>query len=330
MKTNQQTYLITGAAGFIGSHLCRAILKTESAASIIGIDNIDTYYNTNIKERRIKKLSQDKRFTCYKTSILDQKTVHTILVDHKPTVLIHTAAQVGVRNGELHPLPYFSTNVLGTLAILEEAAPSVKHAIVFSSSSVYGSTRRLPFRESEQIHLSTPISIYGASKAAMELAVRNFYTRTGIPTTIVRPFSIYGPDGRPDMLPIKLLIAAKNNAPLKIYAPTKQSRDWTYVDDCVNAILALLNKPNRFQVVNIGSGRPVSLQETVNISRGIIQNFGYTLQFKIKPANPVEITRTWASTSKLKTIIGRLPTTRYGEGFRQTAGFFFSHLNLYT
>lgn len=325
----RQTYLITGAAGFIGSFISRAILKTENAASIIGIDNVDAYYNTKIKERRIRELSQDKRFVFYKTSILDREVVRAIMADHKPTILIHTAAQVGVRNGELHPLSYFSTNVLGTLTVLEEIAPSVHHAIIFSSSSVYGSIRHLPFRESKPIPLSTPISVYGASKAAMELMVHTFYKRTAIPTTIIRPFSIYGPDGRPDMLPIKILLAAKQNSPLEIYAPTKQSRDWTYIDDCVKAVLALLDKPNGIQVVNVGSGHPILLQETIDISQRMIQHYGYTIQYKVEPANPIEIVRTWASTSTLKKIIGRLPTTSYEEGFKKTADFFFSHQDLY-
>jgi len=329
MHSNNQVYFVTGAAGFIGSYLCRALLKKTPAARVIGVDNINGYYNKKIKLRRIKELSKNSRFIFYKTSILEKNTIRSITEKHKPSVLIHAAAEVGVRNGELHPLEYFSTNVIGTLNVLCATVPYIQHAVVFSSSSVYGSTKHLPFRESEPIAPSMQLSIYGASKFAMEVAVQSFYNRTKIPITIVRPFSIYGPDGRPDMLPIKLLLAAKTNTPIDVYAPTKSFRDWTYIDDCVGVVLSMLEKPHRIQIINIGNGRPVRLDAILRTSQKILQHYGYSIPYKPKPANSTEILKTRADTTRMSGIY-RLPEkTAYKEGFMKTAEFFFSHLNLY-
>ena len=329
MRTQPHTYLITGAAGFIGSHLCRTLLKDTYAAEVVGIDNINGYYNRNIKLRRIHELSKNRRFHFYKTSILEKSAIQSVAKKHKPNILIHTAAEVGVRNGELHPVEYFSTNVIGTLNILEAAVPYAQHAIVFSSSSVYGSTKHLPFRESEPLLPSTPLSTYGASKLAMEMAVQNFYKQTQTPVTIVRPFSIYGPDGRPDMLPMKLLVAAKTSMPLDVYAPTKLFRDWTYIDDFVSMILTILQKPNHIQVVNIGNGHPMRLDSVITASQKILQRHGYSITYTSKPANPTEMIKTWADTTQLKRLCHFSAQTKYEEGFNKTADFFFSHINLY-
>jgi UDP-glucuronate 4-epimerase len=329
MSKKSYTYLVTGAAGFIGSYLCRALLRNVGTNKVIGIDNVNNYYNREIKQRRIKELAKNSRFIFYKTSILEKKSIFDIVTRQKPNILVHAAAGVGVRNGEAHPSEYFSTNVVGTVNLLEATAPHIRHAIVFSSSSVYGSTKHLPFRETELLFPSTPLSTYGASKLAMEIAVQNFYKRTGIPTTIVRPFSIYGPDGRPDMLPMKLLISAKKNIPIEIFAPTTTSRDWTYIDDCVHMLCAILKKPNGLQIVNIASGHPVPLDETVKVSQKIIRQYGHIIQFTTKPANPTEMKKTWADTTKTKRLVKPFPLTNYEEGFKKTADFFFSHLNLY-
>ena len=329
MQTRKSKYLVTGAAGFIGSHLCRKLLSKPDTQSVIGIDDINNYYNVTIKTRRITSLLQDDRFSFKKISILNTEKMRAVMRTYQPTVLIHTAAAVGVRNGENNPLEYFSTNIIGTMNVLEAAAACIKQAIIFSSSSVYGSTLHLPFRESEPIHITTPISVYGTSKVAMEMAVRNFYQRTGISTTIVRPFSIYGPDGRPDMLPIKLLIAAKTKTPIDIYAPTASSRDWTYIDDCVGMIMALLSRPNHLQTVNIGNGHPIQLNRIITIAQTIVKDYGYSIRVVNKPANSIEISNTQADTTRIKRIYTKA-TIPFELGFSRTAEFFFKHGDLYT
>lgn len=329
MQKSKDTYVVTGAAGFIGSHLCRAILTQYPGSTVVGIDNINAYYDPKIKLRRIRELSKNKGFIFYKTSILEWDIIRDIASRHKPAILIHTAAEVGVRNGEAHPLEYFSTNVMGTLNVLEATAPFIQHAIVFSSSSVYGSTRRLPFQESEPLLPSTPLSTYGASKLTMEIATQSFFKRTGVPITIVRPFSIYGPDGRPDMLPMKLLMSAYKNSGISLYAPDKTWRDWTYIDDCVEDILALLKIPRGMRIINIGSGKPIRLDRTIKTAQSIIQKYGYSFRYVIKPSNPTEIAKTWADTAALHIVRKKRTITRFESGYQKTADYFFSHKDFF-
>lgn len=329
MKTQSQTYCVTGAAGFIGSHLCHAIFAKYPNATIIGIDDINTYYNTKIKMRRISNLMKNDRFIFYKTSILNKIKIRQILNQHKPSILIHAAAQVGVKNGETNPFLYYSTNVLGTSIMLEETSSYISHVLILSSSSVYGSTKKIPFTEDNPVTITTPISVYGASKAAMEMVAYSFWKKTGIPTTIVRPFSVYGPDGRPDMLPIKLLVAAIKNKPINIYAPTKSFRDWTYIDDCIKNILFLCKHPKGFQILNVGGGNPTRLDNIISQSQKVIHQFGYSIKYVVKPANPFEMVGTFANTKKLQSRLNQSFVTEYDKGFKKTADFFFSHSNLY-
>ncbi len=305
------------------------LLNHSIAPYVVGVDNINPYYSVRIKKRRITELSSNKRFTFYSDSILDRAKISSIMDRHRPATVIHTAAEVGVRNGEKNPIGYFSTNVLGTVTLLECCVPYAHHVILLSSSSVYGTTRNLPYSEDEPITLKTPLSVYGNSKAAMEMAVHNFFTRTGIHLTIVRPFSVYGPDGRPDMLPMKLLTSARMGKSLEIYAPTRNYRDWTYIDDFVKSILAIVNKPKGFQTVNIGSGKPLRLDKTLAIARKIIKEYGYTLAFVERPANKTEVLKTHAKILLLQNVYNARVITEFEEGYRKTAAFFFSHEELY-
>lgn len=328
-KTEKHTFFVTGAAGFIGSSVCRRLLNQSKANFVVGVDNINPYYSVHIKKRRITELSSHTRFTFYTASILDREKVSLIVKTHKPATVIHTAAEVGVRNGETNPIQYFTTNVLGTVTLLEGITAHARHIIILSSSSVYGTTRTLPYSEDEPITLKTPLSVYGNSKAAMEMAVYNFFNRTGISTTIVRPFSVYGPDGRPDMLPMKLLTAARLGKSLEIYAPTKNYRDWTYIDDFVESIIAIQKKPKGFRTVNIGSGKPLRLDRTLAIAQKVIKEYGYPLGFIQRPANKTEVLKTHAKTSTLQNVYNVRAKTEFEEGFRKTAAFFFSHEELY-
>jgi UDP-glucuronate 4-epimerase len=318
-------YIITGAAGFIGSYVCRALLKQEPSSLVVGVDALTNYYDPKIKLRRLKELTNNKRFIFCKASILNKTAIRAINDTYAPDTLIHLAASVGVRNGELFPLEYYKTNVTGTMTVLETLAPSLSRAVIFSSSSVYGKTGRLPFRESEPVTLSTPLSVYGVSKAAMEAAVRNFATRHIIPVTIVRPFSIYGPDGRPDMLPMKVLAASLTNTPIEIFAAAATHRDWTYIDDCVDMIMRVLETSGGIRTVNIATGHPIRLDRLITIMLRIIRRYGHSVRCVGKPANNVEMPRTWADTSSIKKIYSGRPVS-FEKGFSRTADFFFEHL----
>ncbi len=323
-------YIITGAAGFIGSYICRELLEKSDTESVIGIDNLNPYYSSKIKQFRLAEFETNPKFKFYNESITATQRLINILDAYKPTTLIHAAAEVGVRNGEENPLQYFSTNVIGTLSVLEACRRHISHAVVFSSSSVYGNTSTVPFNEAEDIHLYTPISVYGASKTSMEIGVKNFFDRTGIPTTIVRPFSVYGPNGRPDMLPLKLLMSAKQQNRIDIYSPSVLSRDWTYIEDFLQMFLALLDRPNKLQIVNLGSGRPLLLKDVIHVAEDVIHQHGLTLKCSYKSASPAEMLQTWANNDKIQNISKIKKFRDFNYGFTKTADFFFSHLDLYS
>jgi len=329
LKRKKNIFLVTGAAGFIGSSICRYLLSLEGTQSVIGVDNINSYYSIKLKKRRIQELSVNKCFVFYKESILNKEKIALIVQQHKPNILIHTAAEVGVRNGESNVLSYYSSNVLGAMTVLESSKESINHAVILSSSSVYGLHSDLPSKEQENITLHNPISVYGASKAAMEIAVHNFFRRTKVPTTIIRPFSVFGPDGRPDMLPIKLLLAAKLEQSINVYAPKNNFRDWTYIDDFVRGIGAILKNPDKFQIVNLGTGSPLRLDQTLKIAQKIIKKYGYSLSIFVKPANAMEVSITHASTEKMNSKYNIVFENNFEEGYKRTADFFFNHLDLY-
>lgn len=330
MITVNEIYLLTGAAGFIGSNICRTLLSRPETRMVIGIDNLNSYYSPDIKRYRLSTFNKQRKFIFLEKSILDYSGLQEIIRKYKPTTLIHTAAEVGISSGELHPLEYFSTNVLGSLTVLEASKGSIRHAIMFSSSSVYGDSTHVPYSESKEISLSDPISTYGASKASMEIAVKNFQVRTGLPITIVRPFSVYGPNGRPDMLPQKLLLCAHNNTPITIYSPDMLKRDWTYIDDFVNMFSSVIDKPKMFQILNIGSGIPILLRDVIHTAQMVLREYDLTIQYSVSEAKPHEMKQTWANTSKIKALTDAFPYTNFEFGFKKTAEFFFSHKELYT
>ncbi len=323
------TYLVTGAAGFIGSKICEDILRGSPHHSVIGIDNLNTYYSPTIKRHRLKTLLSMRGFHFYKTSILSKATVMKIFQEHRPSILIHTAAQVGVRNGEANPSLYFLTNAGGTASILEIASQYIQHAVLFSSSSVYGSLHKTPYRETDSITIGSALSTYGASKIAMEHVAHSFYRNTLIPTTIIRPFSVYGPAGRPDMLPMKLLIASITKRRLEIYSPTSTFRDWTYIEDFSAALLRLMKEAKGIQTINIGSGNPVRLDTTIETSIKVIQKYGHTVKCVMRQANPSEMQRTHADLGQLKRLIQIPKVTSYLDGFTASARYFYANLSLF-
>ncbi len=318
------TIIVTGAAGFIGSNICSTMLRSSDNSVIIGIDNYNPYYSSAIKKRRITELSKHKRFVFVQSSFDNIRTLARIRSKFKPTILVHTASEVGVRNGENNPLTYVKTNVMGTATLLETIGNYVHHIVLLSSSSVYGNSS-LPFSENNSLH---PTSVYGTTKACMESYAVNYYARYGTPTTIIRPFSVYGPDGRPDMLPMKLLMASALGRPI-IVSGRETKRDWTYIDDVASAIALVTNQPNHLQRVNIGFGEPLSNAHVLRKASAIIKTFGYHLEYSFSKQNPIEAITTWADTTRLREKYDVKIITPFELGFQQTARFFFSHLNLY-
>ena len=330
MNTVNEIYLLTGAAGFIGSNICKYLLSRPETRLVIGIDNLNDYYSPDIKRYRLSAFNKHQAFIFFEKSILDYSGLQEIIRKYKPTTLIHTAAEVGISSGEKHPLEYFSSNVLGSLTVLEASKDSIRHAIMFSSSSVYGNSTHVPYSESEEISLSGNISTYGASKASMEIGVKNFHIRTGIPLTIIRPFSVYGPNGRPDMLPQKLLLCAHNNTPITVYSPMILKRDWTYIDDFMCMFSSVIDKPKMFQILNIGSGIPILLRDVLDTAQRVLREYDLTIQYSVSEAKPHEMKQTWANTSKIKVLTDAFIYTNFESGFKKTAEFFFKHRDLYS
>jgi UDP-glucuronate 4-epimerase len=313
--------LVTGAAGFIGSNVCKLLLKTHT---VIGIDNLNSYYSPTIKKYRIAELQKHRRFVFIRSSFWSSATLREIHKKYTPEILIHAAAEVGVRNGEAHPLSYIKTNVLGTATLLETTKEHMKHIVLLSSSSVYGNAR-LPFKESTRLR---PLSIYGVSKKNMEDYAGQFFTKNRVPLTIVRPFSVYGPNGRPDMLPMKILRASAQNAPIIITGRTTR-RDWTYIDDVAQSIITIAMKPTTFDIVNLGFGKPLTNEAMLRMAQVILLRHGQSLHYSFLPLGKTESEATHADTIKLGRVYGIRPRVPFEVGFQRTAKFFFSHQSLY-
>lgn len=319
------TYLITGSAGFIGSNICKQILQNNKHSCVVGIDNYDPYYWALIKKHRIKELSTYKNFIFIRSSFAQKQVLLSIQKKYKPTVLIHTAAKVGVRNGERNPVAYFQTNALNTATLLETIGKTIRHSVLFSSSSVYGITKT-PFKETSILR---PLSAYGISKMCMEEYATYFFQKNKTPLTIVRPFSVYGPNGRPDMLPMKLLFMATTNIPMQITGE-HVARDWSYIDDVTSAVIRISGRPNGLRIINVGRGMPLSNQAVIRIAQKIIRSHGYTLRYAFKPANPIEMPITCADTKLLQTAYNVAMPTSFESGYQKTAEFFFSNRTFYS
>jgi len=324
------TYFITGVAGFIGSALAQRLLTCSPESIIIGIDNFNPYYSKKIKIKRIEHLSKNPRFIFFDQSICEPIGINTLIQKYKPECVIHLAAEVGVRDGQQKPSKYYETNVYGTSVLLEALLQNnhLKHTVIASSSSVYG-RKKPPFKESMILTSDDPMSSYGFSKLCTESVAKNFHTLTGIPTTVIRPFSVYGPDGRPDMFPIKALIASVTHAPLHIFGDGKSKRDWTYISDVANAIVNINEQPKKFAIANIGSGKSVTLLKILSLLEKETQKYNQTILIKHEEKNYFETPMTWADTTLLKTVYRSAPIVSLEEGIEKTTAFFFKHRNLY-
>jgi len=318
------TILITGAAGFLGSTVCNTILHAYPKDTIIGVDNFTPYYTPIIKKRRISILKKQTRFTFIESSFFSKQTLLAVQKKYNPAILIHTAADVGVRYGEQHQARYMRTNVYGTSVVLETLAASMKHILLFSSSAVYGNTG-LPFSETNS---PNPISVYGVSKRSMELYAQYFFRRYQTPITVLRPFSIYGPDGRPDMLPMQLIFSAVRNQPI-IISGKRVKRDWTYIKDFAAAFMRILKHPRGFQYVNIGRGTPITNEAVLRIAAATLKQSGYPLSYTFGPYNTEEMQATRADITQLVSRYNTNLPTGFTDGFKQTLAFFLKHTHLY-
>lgn len=306
--------LITGAAGFIGYHASLKFCKKKY--SVVGLDNINEYYDINLKKSRLSNLQKLSNFSFYKVDIKDEKKINNIFKSEKFDLVIHLAAQAGVQYSISHPEAYVNSNLIGFYNIINSCVKNkINHLIYASSSSVYGSNKKIPFKESHKC--SSPISFYAATKLANEAIAHSYSHIHGIKTTGLRFFTVYGPYGRPDMSPFIFAKAISNNEPLRIYNNGKLKRDFTYIDDAVNAIkLIIKNKPkmnNLSSFYNVGSNAPVAILDFIKLFEQSLKKKA-TIQFH--PLLKGDVVETYADTSSLQNHYNYKPKTSIAKGVK--------------
>ena len=311
-----KNYLVTGAAGFIGFHISKALLERGDA--VTGYDNLNEYYDVSLKHKRLDLLKEHSRFNFVKGALEDVKLVsETIGLGFD--AIIHLAAQAGVRYSLLHPETYIFSNLVGTFNILESAkANKISHLLFASSSSVYGANEKMPFSVEDKT--DSPITLYAATKKSNELMAYSYSNLFGLPTTGLRFFTVYGPFGRPDMALFKFTKNIMEDKPIEIYNNGDIYRDFTYIDDIVKGVVELLEKSSAlstkppFAVYNIGNNSPVKLLDFVSCIEDVL---GKKAEIIYKPMQLGDVYKTYADIDKLIADTGFKPTTELKVGIRK-------------
>lgn len=318
--------LVTGAAGFIGFHLTRALLSKGYV--VYGIDNLNDYYEVALKKTRLEQLSHSLRFHFIRVSIEDRKAVEGLFASRSFPVVIHLAAQAGVRYSVENPHAYVDSNLVGFMNILEVCRHhQVEHLIYASSSSVYGANRKLPFAVTDNV--DHPVSLYAATKKANELMAHTYSHLYGLPTTGLRLFTVYGPWGRPDMAYFSFTRKILSGEPIQVFNHGKMKRDFTYIDDVVEAIIRLIPHPPRpnpewdaanptpessfapYKIYNIGNNKPVKLLDFIAI---LEQKLGIEAKKEFLPMQPGDVEETYADVTDLMNDVGFRPDMPLDEG----------------
>lgn len=315
--------LVTGCAGFIGFHLTKRLL--EDGFEVIGIDNLNEYYDVSLKKSRLNLLLPFSSFTFKKINLEDKQEIFEIFEHHQPSVVINLGAQAGVRYSLINPQAYVDSNITGFLNILEECKRiKVKHLIYASTSSVYGLNDKLPFATEHPV--DHPISVYASTKRANELFAHTYSHLFGLPTTGLRFFTVYGPWGRPDMALFLFTKSILNNEPIKIFNYGLMKRDFTYVDDIIESIVRLIPlppvpnsscnlQPNQskapFQIFNIGNNSPVNLIKFID---AIEEKLGIKAKKEFLPLQEGDVPETFADVEDLFRKINFCPKTSVEEG----------------
>ncbi|MBI3020336.1 MAG: SDR family NAD(P)-dependent oxidoreductase [Parcubacteria group bacterium] len=306
-RKNSETILVTGAAGFIGSHVTRALLL--QGYKVVAVDNMNEYYDPRLKRARLALFKKDIAF--YKLNIADRVALEKVFKKHKIDKICHLAAQGGVRYSIENPFVYGESNVVGTINIFELAKRNgITHVVFASSSSIYG-LNTIPFRESDDAQ--TPISIYAATKRAGELIAHNYCHLFGLNITCLRFFTVYGPWGRPDMSPHTFTSAILQERPITLYNNGNMKRDFTYITDVVSGIVAALKKPLGFTIFNIGNDTPVKL---IDYIRAIESASGKKAIISFKPLQAGDVVDTHADIRKARKLLGYNPKTGIKEGMK--------------
>ena len=326
--------LVTGIAGFIGFHLSKRLISR--GYKIIGIDNLNDYYDPNLKKSRLKKLqeiSENKlnSFEIYITNLENIEKIEEIFRKHSPNIVINLAAQAGVRYSVTNPIEYINSNIFGFLNILENCKKAkVEHLIYASSSSVYGGNKKIPFSENDPV--DHPVSLYASTKRSNELMAHNYSHLFNLPTTGLRFFTVYGPWGRPDMAPMIFTKSIFSKKPIKIFNYGNMSRDFTFIDDTVEYIYLLLDKPPQqnksinqnkyplneswapFRILNVGNGNPLSLMNFIN---SLESEIGISAEKIFIEMKKEDVKETAADITKIFNLTGYMPKTLLVDGIKE-------------
>lgn len=324
--------LLTGAAGFIGSYLSRRLLN--SGVTVIGIDNMNDYYDVGLKEARLQMLSGYDKFTFYKADISDMNEMKRIFEENQPDIVVNLAAQAGVRYSITNPDSYIQSNLIGFYNILEccrhsydDGKKGVQHLVYASSSSVYGSNKKVPYSTADKV--DNPVSLYAATKKSNELMAHAYSKLYGIPSTGLRFFTVYGPMGRPDMAYFGFTNRMVKGQTIQIYNNGDMYRDFTYIDDIVTGIEKVMDKaPDKnedgvkYKVYNIGNNKPESLMYFVETLENCLMQAGVIekpAEKEFLPMQPGDVYQTYADVEDLERDFGFKPSTSLKEGLTQFA-----------
>ena len=328
---------VTGAIGFIGSNLCERLLKKIKNIKIIGLDNMNDYYDVNIKKIRLEEINRFENFTFIEGNIADKELINKIFEEYKPQIVVNLAAQAGVRYSITNPDVYIESNIIGFYNILEACRYNpVEHLVYASSSSVYGSNKKVPYSTEDKV--DNPVSLYAATKKSNELLAHSYSKLYNIPSTGLRFFTVYGPAGRPDMAYFGFTNKLIKGKTIQIFNYGNCKRDFTYIDDIVEGICRVIKKaPEKkvgedglpvppYAIYNIGNSHPENLLEFVTIlqeelvrARVLPEDYDFESHKELVPMQPGDVPITYADTTPLERNFGFKPSTSLREGLRKFA-----------
>ncbi|WP_148359321.1 NAD-dependent epimerase [Peribacillus simplex] len=312
---SEKTYLVTGAAGFIGMHLSKRLL--ENGCKVIGYDNLNDYYDVNLKMARLDILNEYEKFVFHKADLVDKNYLEKVFKDNKINIVINLAAQAGVRYSIENPDAYIQSNIVGYLNILEMCRHhKVEHLLYASSSSVYGANKKIPFSTEDRV--DNPVSLYAATKKSNELMAHTYSHLYKIPTTGLRFFTVYGPYGRPDMAYYSFTKAIMSDTPIKVFNNGDMYRDFTYIDDIIDGVIRLIenspvlgNKELPYKIYNIGNNKPEKLLDFI---QAIEMAVGKEAIKEYYPMQPGDVYQTYADVHDLIQDVGFKPETSIQDG----------------
>ncbi|SCL85400.1 NAD-dependent epimerase [Sporanaerobacter sp. PP17-6a] len=322
----KKKYLVTGAAGFIGFHLSKRLLK--EGCSVIGLDNLNDYYDVNLKKARLGILEKEDNFKFVYVNLQDKEAIHKVFKENKIDIVVNLAAQAGVRYSLINPYSYIESNIMGFMNILEACRHNkVEHLVYASSSSIYGSNKKMPFSTSDSV--DHPVSLYAATKKSDELMAHTYSHLYGLPTTGLRFFTVYGPWGRPDMALFLFTKAILNDEPIKVFNYGNMERDFTYIDDIIEGVVRVISNPPKpnpdydrinsdpstsfapYKVYNIGNNNPVPLMKFIET---LEKHLGKEAKKEYLPLQAGDVPKTYADVDDLIRDVGFKPNTSIDEG----------------